>query len=209
MFDLLIVEPPTTVNQLPPLVFQLTQAENKGKWLQDGPIKGTFALCQEVPSYATDQEFKSDSAHYALTPAISAEDIGRFDSPFVINLSGDETETLLQSPKHGTLIPPIKGGARSTWRYVPERNFVGVDRIDFLVKGKDEQLESAVEFKLIYQIKVTREKHSDYVRQQDPSITEKYCPRSITPIWFKDNQKAAPLSNNTFSPDTGLTSTFV
>jgi hypothetical protein len=156
-------------------------------------VTGTFMMCRAMPLNSSDKDFKPDETEYELWPLREASDIGRFNSPEVVELDGSESARLAVKPRHGKLIyyPAISvnGG---WWRYTPAPGFVGTDRVTFIVTGKRASLGDPVEFRLIYKLRVTREKLPAYIQQFDPpklSVTDTYCPRRITRLAF---DKGAP-----------------
>jgi hypothetical protein len=155
-------------------------------------VTGTFLICMAMPLNSSDKDFKPDETEYKLWPPSLASDIGRFNTPEPVELDGSESARLVVKPRHGKLIPFPAVSMGAWWRYTPDPGFVGTDRVEFIVTGKRAPLGDPVQFRLIYKLKVTREKLPAYLQQFDPpkrSVTDTYCPRSITRLAF---DKGAP-----------------
>jgi hypothetical protein len=155
--------------------------------LANRTVTGKFLICRVMPLNSNDKDFKPDETEYKLWPPNEAADIGRFNSPEPVDLDGSESARLVVKPRHGKLIPFPATSMGAWWRYTPAPGFVGTDRVEFLVTGKREPLGNPVQFRLIYKLRVTREKLPAYLQQFDPpkySVTDTYCPKTITRLAF-------------------------
>lgn len=203
MFDALILQPGGDAVASPPIVYQLTQAGTVGN---QRPAKGRFLICQAMPFNSQDKDFNPNSVMYRFEPALEASQIGLFNSPVPFALDGSERETLLVAPKHGKLDRPgIDPKHPTWWRYTPNPGFVGTDRVEFIVNGKEVQdtkwddahnaaMQAGIEIKLVYQLRVTREKYKDYLPQPGKlTAREIFCPKYVTPLKFINYEELSEL----------------
>ncbi|MBC3930885.1 hypothetical protein [Undibacterium curvum] len=157
-------------------------------------LKGTYGVCKFVPSRnASDFDKKIDNAYSALSVIYSAHDIGMFvdpRSPEIDTTSTDISFTVFESPRHGKLTEFNDVHGLKDFKYEPDENFIGTEKIVLLVKGKEGRTDldrpkgTPIEFKLVYYIKVTKEKYRDYLQleKNGARIDNKYCPRIFWPI---------------------------
>ncbi|EXI82128.1 MAG: hypothetical protein AW10_00814 [Candidatus Accumulibacter appositus] len=146
-------------------------------------IRGTYGVCRFMPSVtASGGDAQDGEIHYTLEVSATASDIGIFDHPRLPDLDFyGNTFTVIEPPKHGQLIKFENKSTLKDLRYVPNSNYVGADRIVVLVNGIDQRTTEAVEFKLVYFLKITKESYQDYLRLGE-KIGRKYCPKLQWPI---------------------------
>lgn len=168
--------PPET--SLGVLVRKLGVEHREGQSRADGITKASFQMCKAMPFNSSDSDFEPGEIEYLLRPLDNAFMLGQQDLPEGIELQNGAVARLVAIPQHGKLAHSQKtAGHPETWSYTPVPGFVGNDRAEFLVKGEAKSGE-AVEFHLLYKLRVTSEKRSAYIRQPDPpqlSVSRTYC----------------------------------
>lgn len=171
MFDMLIVQAPDGP-QPAPMVVQVANTDGQVSGYQE-PINETFGICRFLPRRTGPTIDKT--VYSNLEPSALAADIGLHDSSrFVDLINYDQAKvTILQKPKHGAMT--------EDYYYNPEAGFVGNDKVIFLVEGRDERSGMPVTFKLVYNLKVTKETEHSYVKNWD-RIENKYCPKQLWKI---------------------------
>jgi hypothetical protein len=153
----------------------------EGQSSPDDITRASFQLCQAMPFNSSDSDFKPGNSEYMLRPLDDAFMLGLHETPEVIDLVTGAAERLVAKPQHGKLARKQKtAGQAAAWSYTPVPGFVGNDRAEFVVRSRTKSGE-AVEFRLIYKLRVTPEKLSAYIPQPDPpllSVTDTYCSMS-------------------------------
>jgi hypothetical protein len=166
-------------NKLSALVRKFGVAHREGQSHPADFARASFQLCQAMPLNSSDSDFKPGTTEYVLRPLNDAFMLGLHNTPEVIELSAGAAERLAAKPRHGSLAANKKtAGKEVAWTYTPAPGFVGNDRAEFVVRGKSKKGE-AVEFRLIYKLRVTPEKARAYLPQPDPpllSVSKTYCP---------------------------------
>lgn len=165
-------------NELGGLVRKLGVEHREGQTQADGGTRASFQMCKAMPFNSSDSDFKPAVAEYSLDPLNDAFSLGRHDTPDVIELENGAAERMVAKPQHGKLVRDRKiAGPHYSWSYTPDPGFVGTDHAKFVVRGKAKGGE-AVEFTLIYKLRVTPEKLRAYLPQPGPpmlSVPDTYC----------------------------------
>jgi hypothetical protein len=165
-------------NKLGSLVRKFGVEYREGQTQGDGGIQASFQMCKAMPFNSSDSDFKPGVAEYELDPLNDAFSLGRHDTPEVIELENGAAERVVAKPQHGKLVRNRKtAGGHYSWSYIPAPGFVGNDYAKFIVRGKAKGGE-AVEFTLIYKLRVTPEKLRAYLPQPGPpllSVPDTYC----------------------------------
>ena len=169
--DMLILDAPYISAQEAPVVIQVASAigqENaKSRATQ---LFGVVGVCTPSPTFArlehgTDSPFSDGLSLYPEGGAVTMFPEARFDVDLQAAIEAAKVE-VVQQPKHGVVV--FKDG--TGFKYVPNPDYVGNDKIEFLVNidGKN--------IKLIYFIKVV----DDAKLLDTHHLSEryrKYCPK--------------------------------
>jgi hypothetical protein len=165
-------------NELGTLIRKLGVEHREPTSPSTGDTKASFQLCQAMPFNSSDSEFRPAETEYMLRPFNDAFMLGLHNLPEVVELRSSAAERLVAKPQHGDLARDKKTtGQQAGWRYTPAPGFIGNDHAEFLVRGYAKTGE-AVEFRLLYKLRVTPEKRRAYLQQPDPPLlsTQKtYC----------------------------------
>lgn len=160
------------------LVRKFGVEHREGQSRADGVTRASFQLCKAMPFNSSDSDFKPGVTEYVLRPLDDAFNLGLHKTPGVVDLEKGAAELLVAKPQHGSLVRNQKtAGAAPVWSFTPSPGFVGNDRAEFNVRGKA-KAGQAVEFRLVYKLRVTPEKLRAYLPQPDPpllSVPETYC----------------------------------
>jgi hypothetical protein len=137
----------------------------------DDVAKASFQLCQAMSANGV-------TIDNELRPLNDAFMMGLHESPDIIDLKEGAVEQLVAKPLHGKLAPERKTpGRQAAWRYTPAPGFAGNDRAEFVVRGTAKTGE-AVEFRLIYQLRMEADHLSAYFPRRGLSgqpVRDMYC----------------------------------
>jgi hypothetical protein len=142
----------------------------EGQAEPDGVIRASFQLCQAIPRNSSASDFKAGVSDNVLNPLNDAFMLGLHDTPDVVALKDGAVERLVAKPVHGKLVRHRRTlDLQLTWRYTPNPGFIGNDRVEFEVQGK-EKTGDAVEFHLFYKLRM------------EPESLRVYLPRPGSPV---------------------------
>ena len=140
-----------------------------------GEFAMTLGACELVPNIKRMRPEFEKRGDYALNPHLTADAHFFFKNSRRIELALDTADVkVIGLPKHGRLSEAWSNGSvDQLYSYLPEKGFVGNDRVEFALTNKD-----GLKVKLIYFIKV--DPKFDTYTYPDVDMYPKYCGKRIT-----------------------------